>query len=114
MILSISQQIIDYIKAFADSEEGKALKLSREYYTKRWDKELTTVNEDVEQMIDWFNNHLPWLDTTINDMSEQTNISTTYLNQNVHSSHIYDIHGRLLNTPQKGIYLINNKKYIIK
>ena len=110
----IPQQIIDYIKTFADSEEGKALQLSREYYTKRWDKELTTVNEDVEKMIDWFNGHLPWLDTTINNMNKQTSISTTYLYQNDHSSHIYDIHGKQLKIPQKGICIINNKKYIIK
>ena len=110
----IPQQIIDYIKAFADSEEGKALQLSREYYTKRWDKELTTVNEDVEIMTDWFNGHLPWLDTTISDMGKQTSISTSYLYQNNHSSHIYDIHGKQLKIPQKGICIINNKKYIIK
>ena len=110
----IPQQIIDFIKAFADSEEGKALQLSREYYTKRWDKELTTVNEDVEEVIDWFNEHLPWLDTTINKMSEPSGISTTYLNQNIHSSPIYDMHGKQINTSQKGIYIINKKKYIIK
>lgn len=106
----IPQQIIDFIKEFADSEEGKALQLSREYYTKRWNKELTTVSEDVEKVTDWFNNHLPWLDTTINNMSKPTGISTTYLYQNAHSSSIFDIHGKQMNTPQKGINIINGKK----
>lgn len=110
----IPQQIIDFIKEFADSEEGKALQLSREYYTKRWNKELTTVSEDVEKVTDWFNNHLPWLDTTINNMSKPTSISTTYLNQNAHSSPIFDIHGKQMNTPQKGINIINGKKILIK
>jgi len=110
----IPQQIIDFIKEFADSEEGKALQLSREYYTKRWNKELTTVSEDVEKVTDWFNNHLPWLDTTINNMSKPTGISTTYLNQNAHSSPIFDIHGKQMNTPQKGINIINGKKILIK
>lgn len=110
----IPQQIIDFIKEFADSEEGKALQLSREYYTKRWNKELTTVSEDVEKVTDWFNNHLPWLDTTINNMSKPTGISTTYLNQNAHSSSIFDIHGKQMNTPQKGINIINGKKILIK
>jgi len=110
----IPQQIIDFIKEFADSEEGKALQLSREYYTKRWNKELTTVSEDVENVTDWFNNHLPWLDTTINNMSKPTGISTTYLNQNAHSSSIFDIHGKQMNTPQKGINIINGKKILIK
>lgn len=110
----IPQQIIDFIKEFADSEEGKALQLSREYYTKRWNKELTTVSEDVEKVTDWFNNHLPWLDTTINNMSKPTSISTTYLNQNAHSSSIFDIHGKQMNTPQKGINIINGKKILIK
>lgn len=110
----IPQQIIDFIKEFADSEEGKALQLSREYYIKRWNKELTTVSEDVEKVTDWFNNHLPWLDTTINNMSKPTGISTTYLNQNAHSSSIFDIHGKQMNTPQKGINIINGKKILIK
>ena len=110
----IPQQIIDFIKEFADSEEGKALQLSREYYTKRWNKELTTVSEDVEKVTDWFNNHLPWLDTTINNMSKPTGISTIYLNQNAHSSSIFDIHGKQMNTPQKGINIINGKKILIK
>jgi hypothetical protein len=110
----IPQQIIDFIKEFADSEEGKALQLSREYYTKRWNKELTTVSEDVEKVTDWFNNHLPWLDTTINNMSKPTGISTTYLNQNAHSSPIFDIHGKQMNTLQKGINIINGKKILIK
>jgi len=110
----IPQQIIDFIKEFADSEEGKALQLSREYYTKRWNKELTTVSEDVEKVTDWFNNHLPWLDTTINNMSKPTGISTTYLYQNAHSSPIFDIHGKQMNTPQKGINIINGKKILIK
>ena len=110
----IPQQIIDFIKEFADSEEGKALQLSREYYTKRWNKELTTVSEDVEKVTDWFNNHLPWLDTTINNMSKPTGISTNYLNQNAHSSPIFDIHGKQMNTPQKGINIINGKKILIK
>lgn len=110
----IPQQIIDFIKEFADSEEGKALQLSREYYTKRWNKELTTVSEDVEKVTDWFNNHLPWLDTTINNMSKPTGISTTYLNQNAYSSPIFDIHGKQMNTPQKGINIINGKKILIK
>lgn len=110
----IPQQIIDFIKEFADCEEGKALQLSREYYTKRWNKELTTVSEDVEKVTDWFNNHLPWLDTTINNMSKPTGISTTYLNQNAHSSPIFDIHGKQMNTPQKGINIINGKKILIK
>lgn len=110
----IPQQIIDFIKEFADSEEGKALQLSREYYTKRWNKELTTVSEDVEKVTDWFNNHLPWLDTTINNMSKPTGISTNYLNQNAHSSSIFDIHGKQMNTPQKGINIINGKKILIK
>ena len=110
----IPQQIIDFIKEFADSEEGKALQLSREYYTKRWNKELTTVSEDVEKVTDWFNNHLPWLDTTINNMSKPTGISTNYLNKNAHSSSIFDIHGKQMNTPQKGINIINGKKILIK
>lgn len=105
----IPQQIIDFIKEFADSEEGKALQLSREYYTKRWNKELTTVSEDVEKVTDWFNNHLPWLDTTINNMSKPTGISTTYLYQNAHSSSIFDIHGKQMNTPQKVLILLTEK-----
>lgn len=47
-------------------------------------------------------------------MSKPTGISTTYLYQNAHSSSIFDIHGKQMNTPQKGINIINGKKILIK
>lgn len=109
----IPQQIINYIKSFAESEEGKALQKSREYYTKRWDKELTTVDEDVAEMIDWFENHIPLLDIAISNINEETNIIKPYNNKNK-SLLIHNLQGNKLNTPKKGINIINGKKVIIK
>ena len=109
---TIPQQIIDYIKAYAESKEGKALQKSREYYTKRWNKQLTTVDEDVTEMIDWFENHIPLLDIAIQNIYEGTNILTPYKNNTFFS--IYNLQGNRRNYPKKDINIINGKKIIIK
>ena len=109
---TIPQQIIDYVKAFADSEEGKALQLSREYYTQRWDYDLETVDENVEEMIQWFEEHIPLLDAAINNIDDDTDIIVP-INNNYTKTIIYNLQGEKVNSPKKGIYIINGKKYVL-
>jgi hypothetical protein len=108
----VPQQIINYIKTFAESEEGKALQLSREYYTKRWNKPLTTVNEDVTQMIEWFNEHVPLLNIAIQEIDCETSIKQ-YTMHHI-SNTTYNLLGNKIIIPYKGIYIKNGKKYIAK
>lgn len=106
----LPQQIIQFVQAFAESEEGKALQTSREYYTQRWDKELTTVEEDVNKLIDWFGGHLPLLDKAIASLDETSSVTIPSLPRQ--SVSIYNIQGNKIARPKKGLNIINGKKII--
>ena len=107
---NVSQQIIQYVQAFAESEEGRALQTSREYYTNRWNKELTTVEEDVNSLIDWFEGHLPLLDAAIMNLDRETGIVPPYLHDNRHPALIYDLRGNKIDSMKKGLNIVNGKK----
>lgn len=109
---TIPQQIIDYVKTFANSEEGKALQTSREYYTQRWNYDLETIDENVEEMVQWFEEHIPLLDAAINNIDDGTDIIVP-INNNYTKTIIYNLQGEKVNFPNKGIYIINGKKYIL-
>ena len=88
------------------------MQLSREYYTQRWDYDLETVDENVEEMIQWFEEHIPLLDAAINNIDDGTN-SITPINTIHTNSIIYNLQGEKVNSPKKGIYIINGKKYVL-
>lgn len=78
--------------------------------------ELTnTINEDIEEMISWFNGHIPLLDKAIQNIDDGTNdipsIKTHHDNCN---SIIYNLQGQPVAKPKGGVYIINGKKYVIK
>ena len=109
----IPQQIIDFVKSFGESEEGKALQISREYYDKRWRQRLPTIEENINSLIEWFTNHIPYLDATIQNIPEETNyISQIY---NPTPAVIYDLQGRPVLAPKKNrIYIIDGKKVLVQ
>lgn len=107
----LPMKIIQFIQTYAESEEGKALQTSREYYAQRWNKELTTVEEDVNELIDWFEGHLPLLDMAITNIDEITSITPP--SQTQIPMTIYDIRGNRITKPKKGLYIINGQKTII-
>lgn len=109
---NIPQQMIQYVQTFAGSEEGRALQASREYYSKRWNAKVATVDEDANNLTQWFETHIPLLDTTINNLSDETSVMPPYLYRQ--RSAIYDIQGNKLERSRKGINIINGKKVIKK
>ena len=109
---NIPQQMIQYVQAFAGSEEGRALQASREYYSKRWNAKVATVDEDANNLTQWFETHIPLLDTTINNLSDETSVMPPYLYRQ--RAAIYDIQGNKLERSRKGINIINGKKVIKK
>ena len=108
---NIPQQIIQYIQAFAESEEGRALQVSREYHSKRWNNEMTSVDEDANNLTRWFETHIPLLDATINNLGDETSIMPPYLYRQWPA--IYDIQGHKMKALKKGINIVNGKKIIV-
>ena len=113
---NIAQQVIDFINQYAASEEGQALQTSREYYSARWDKELSTVSEDAEEMTEWFTNHMPLLDVAISNLDDGTSsIHDLKLNDDTDNTNItYNLKGQQVITPRKGIYIVNGKKLMVR
>ena len=107
---NIPQQIVQYIQTFAESDEGKALQTSKEYYNKRWNKRLTTMDKEVKEVINWFEGHLPLLDAAILNLNEETDTAPTYLHDNGCPTLIYDIQGRRRGRMGKGLHIVDGKK----
>lgn len=107
--VSLSHHIKNFINSYV-SEQGEALQSSRLYYEKRWDKKLTTVEEDVEEAFSWFDEHLPLLDIAINEYTD----GIEEMNHNGHydNNTIYTLQGQKVTKPSKGIYIKKGKKYI--
>ncbi len=107
---TVPQQIMAFVKDFANSEEGRALQTSREYYTQRWNKALASVDEDVAEMEDWFDGHLPLLDRIIQNIDDGTNGIRKVENGGEESGALYDLMGRKAAAPRHGIYVSQGKK----
>ncbi len=112
---SLPDELINFVTHFANSEEGKALQTSREYYSQRWNYNTNTINEDIEEMISWFNGHIPLLDKAIQNIDDGTSdIKPMMTHHDNCNSIIYNLQGQPVAKPEGGIYIINGKKYVIK
>lgn len=111
---TLFEQLTDFINQYAASEEAKALQLSREQYTKRWNYELDSVDKNAQDAIAWFSTHLSFLDEAISQLNTETSI------QNIHSDkdtneQMYNLSGTKVNTPNRSKIIIKgHKKYIYK
>ena len=107
---TLFSQLSEFISAYPYSDEGKALQLSREYYTKRWDCELNTVNEDADYAINWLDKHLTSLDPMINQI---VNSHFSILNSPNTQKSIYTLSGHKLSSINYKLSTINNSFYIV-
>ena len=105
---TIKQNIKDFINSYV-SEQGEALQTSRLYYEKRWNKDLTTIEEDVQVAFSWFDEHLPLLDLSISQYKDNTD---NIKNINIYDDNeiIYNIQGQKVIKPSNGIYIKKGKK----
>lgn len=109
---AIFSQIISFLNAFDHSDIAAAIALSRVHDSQRWNYEASTVSENVNDALLWFNNRKLWLNkqltaTAIHD-NENDNRNDNE-NQNV-----YTLNGTPVNahTLKPGIYIKNGKKFI--
>ena len=113
-------EISVFLNTYIESEESQALQLSRDIHKNKWNCKMNTVSEDATSAIEWFNRHIPLLDEKINQIStsiiqyQYTNNKNSNIIINLSglkSNKIYDLNGRRVTAPHKGIYIKNNKKY---
>lgn len=69
-------------------------------------------NEELEYIMEWYGQNLQFIDNTISAIATDiTNLQTPYT---YYPETIYDLHGRAVIRPSKGIYIKDGKKYICK
>ena len=108
--------ITKYIKAYTESDEGKALNASRQYHFKRWDYgiDMVRIVDDAEEALEWFNSHLYLINEKINALDDtEAAIQHTSADKH-HNNEIYCLTGIKTKTDNKGIYIKNRKKYVVR
>lgn len=108
---TLSDNIVNFVREYVNSDEGKKLQASREYHIKRWNFwKKTTVEDDANEAISWLVPHIIAMDKLINNtdrISDITDKKTT-------DSRIYILSGLRIDKPKKGLYIKNNKVYYNK
>ena len=97
----IMDNLYEFINEYANSDEAKALDISRELYNERWNYDYQTVNEDIQQIHDWFQNHIDLLDQNIQLIEESSDISLRKKSITNSENTYYNLHGMKLDKPVK-------------
>ena len=106
----IIEKISAFLNKYLDSDEAKALDISRVLYNKRFGYSYNTVANDVQQQKNWYQNHINRLDKQI--QSIKTNISNIINSNNIQTKY-YNLLGIEVNKNNKNgiiIYKHNNGK----
>lgn len=73
--------------------------------------EEINFEKEIEYIKDWITRHMTYLDTNIFQLD--TKITTiSFNNSNTH--HIFNLNGQKVKTMEKGVYINNGKKYVVK
>ena len=106
--------IIEILSAFPDSQEGIALDKYISLDNARWGYSNKSVEEQVEEFISWFTNRRVWLDKAISALDGRDNYNNIVFTESTLDGNncVYDIYGRNIDYPHKGIYIVDGKKYI--
>ena len=109
---TLLSDITNFINNYINSEEGKALYLSRIQHFRRWKEyEIETIKleDNANKILNWFNQHIPLLDQRINTAS---NTISVYCSKKY--TPLFNLFGQKINKTNKGIYICNGKKIIGK
>ncbi len=101
-----------------DSLEHSDLAVALDYYIPL-DKKVDYMNYDsiaiqVKEHKQWFIDRKVWLDDAIAELEEETGIIAVPYSYPTNSDAIYDLQGRRVLNPNRGLYIRNGKKYIWK
>ena len=99
--------VAGYFEDFLHSDEAAALDKSRRYESERWLWPYIPVADDVARIRQWFLSRRDW-------MMRQTAVHAPRGSVTVPRG-IYDLQGRRIEgTPQRGIYIRDGRKYVVR
>ena len=104
----IIDSLIAFLTDFSTSETASAINQSRPYDTLRWNYEGSTVQQNIDEAINWLSDRKVWMNDTTNNISE--------IKYHTTDSKVYNLTGNTVKgaTYKKGIYIKNKKKFVIK
>ena len=100
----ITNTLTAFLNEFKDTEEAKAIDISRKLYNNRWGYYYGTVKSDVQHTLKWINSHFPLLDQQI--QSIETNISEINYSHDDKYKQYYNIQGMKINTIKNNSIII--------
>ncbi len=68
----------------------------------------------IEAHKQWFRDRKVWLDYAIAELEEEAGILLVPYSYPANNDAIYDLQGRRVLNPTRGVYIRNGKKYIVK
>ena len=111
---TLNGQLYDFISSFKSSELGKKLQKSWDCQSKRWGTDIVSITNSANASIDWFNSHLPLLEQNIELIDDTDTGIISYHTHQQNNTPVYTIYGQRVHHTNKGIYIQNGKKLIIK
>ena len=97
----IVNKLYDFLNEYPNSDEAKALDISRALYNERFDYHYSTVNEDIQLINNWLQNHIDLLDQNIQLIEKSTNISINKTGINNTHNTYYNLNGMKQYKPKK-------------
>lgn len=110
---TIFDQLFDFLRSYASSEEATALDESIILDNLLWNQNRVSVSERTDGIISWLTYRKRWIDNAIVKMSGTNSLETGTLipdNENTY----YNLQGQSVHSLNRGIYLHNRKKVIVK
>lgn len=97
-----------------DQIKGKAINESRVVNQKRWDDNAPLLSAEIDETAQWIKERIEWIDSQLHsDIDGIENIVVP--EENVQT--VYDLYGRKMDnitTLDKGVYIINGKKILVR
>ncbi|MCD8292017.1 MAG: CotH kinase family protein [Prevotella sp.] len=110
----IVERIIDYLDNFEHSDLAAAL----DYYSPldRQTNQLNyaSITEQMETSKQWFIDRKAWLDDAITKLEKEIIFWLIPYSYPTNNNAIYDLQGRRVLNPTRGVYILNGKKHIVK
>ncbi len=111
---SVVKQIVEQLDSFEHSDLATTI----DYYSPL-DRKVSTVNYDsiavqMETSKQWFIDRKAWLDDAIAELEDKVGIRSITFSSPTNKSDIYDLQGRRVKNPKRGVYIKNSKKYIVR
>ena len=105
----IVNKLYNFLNEYPNTDEAKALDISRVLYNERWGYQYPTVNEDSQLICNWLQNHIHVLDQNIQLIENSTDISIHKTSINNTSNTYYNLNGVKQYKPtKKTVNIMNN------